>query len=149
MYVSGRVTNLRGEPVANAELEIWQANASGRYNHPADTNPAPVDANFDGYAKVRTGPDGSYFFKTIKPGAYPVTPNWMRPPHIHFDVRGKASRLVTQMYFEGEALNDKDNLLQSLPEGARKRLTALSGTPSSTQEQAALVAAWNIVLIAG
>lgn len=112
LYVSGRVTNRRGEPVVDAGLELWQANAAGRYNHPADQNPAPIDVNFQGYAKIRTGPDGSYRIKTVKPGAYPAEPGWMRPPHIHFDVKGRASRLVTQMCFEGEDLNDKDRLLQ-------------------------------------
>ena len=149
LYVSGRVTNLRGEPVVDAELEVWQANAAGRYTHPADDNQAPIDPSFDGFARIRTGPDGSYGIKTIKPGAYPATPNWMRPPHIHFDVKGRASRLVTQMYFEGEALNEKDILLQRKPEPARKRVIASYGAPSGKQETNALVAVWNIVLIAG
>jgi protocatechuate 3,4-dioxygenase, beta subunit len=149
LYLSGRVTNLRGEPVVGAELEIWQANAAGRYNHLADDNQAPIDPNFDGYARIRTGPDGSYSIKTIKPGAYPATPNWMRPPHIHFDIKGRSSRLVTQMYLEGEALNEKDILLQRKPEPARKRLIASYGAPSGKQETNALVAVWNIVLISG
>ena len=147
LYVSGRVTNLRGEPVGDAELEIWQANAVGRYTHPADVNTAPVDPNFDGYAKIRTGADGSYRFKTVKPGAYPTGPGAMRPPHIHFDVRGKASRLVTQMYFAGEELNDKDRILQGA--SRREGLIARYAAPSGQQEPDALVAEWNIALIAG
>lgn len=149
LYLSGRVTNLRGEPVIDAELEIWQANAAGKYLHPADDNAAPIDPGFEGYARLRTGPDGSYSFKTIKPGAYPATPAWMRPPHIHFDVKGRTSRLVTQMYLENEALNDKDLLLQRKPEPARKRLIASYGAPSGKQEANALAAVWNIVLISG
>jgi len=149
LYVSGRVINVRGEPVVNAELEIWQANAVGRYTHPADDNTAPVDPNFEGYARIRTGPDGGYSFKTVKPGAYPVTPvpGWTRPPHVHFDVKGRASRLVTQMYFEGEPLNDKDLYFQRAPgkDGLLARYRAASGA----QEPDALVAVWNIVLIAG
>jgi protocatechuate 3,4-dioxygenase beta subunit len=147
LYISGRVTDRRGEPVVDAELEIWQANAAGRYNHPADQNPAPIDVNFQGYAKIRTGPDGSYRFKTVKPGGYPVEPDWTRPPHIHFDVKGRASRLVTQMYFEGEALNEKDRFLQRA--SRKEGLIAHYGTPSAQQEPNALVAVWNIVLVAG
>ena len=146
-YLSGRVTNVRGEPIVDAELDIWQANAAGRYDHPADPNPEPVDPNFQGFARIRTGPDGSYRIKTVKPGAYPATSDWMRPPHIHFDVKGRASRLVTQMYFEGEALNDKDKLLQ---DSSRKEgLIARYSAPAGAQESSALVAIWNIVLAAG
>ena len=131
VYVSGRVINVRGEPVADAELEIWQANAAGRYTHPSDQNPAPIDPNFEGYTKIRTGPDGSYRFKTVKPGAYPATPTSTRPPHIHFDVKGRVNRLVTQMYFEGEALNDKDAILQGAPR--KEGLIARYGVPSGPQ----------------
>ena len=149
LYLSGRVTDTRGEPVADGQLEIWQANAVGRYSHPADDNTAPVDPNFEGYARIRTGPDGSYRFKTVKPGAYPVTPipGWLRPPHIHFDVKGRTSRLVTQMYFEGEALNEKDIFFQRAP--SRQGLLAHYGAPSGEQKSNALVAVWNIVLMAG
>ena len=147
LYLSGRVTNVRGEAIVDAELDIWQANAAGRYNHPADRNPAAIDPNFEGFAKIRTGPDGSYRIKTVKPGAYPATPDWMRPPHIHFDVKGRASRLVTQMYLESEELNDKDKLLQ---DASRKEgLIARYRAPSGLQDSNALVAVWNIVLIAG
>ena len=149
LYVSGIVTNLRGEPVADAMLEIWQANAVGRYTHPADDNPLSIDPNFDGYARIRTGADGSYRFKSVKPGAYPVTPvpGWIRPPHIHFDVKGRGSRLVTQMYFEGEALNEKDRFLQGV--GRKDALIARYGSLTSQQESNALVAVWNIALTAG
>ena len=147
LYVGGRVINVRGEPVMDAELEIWQANAAGRYTHPSDQNPAPIDPNFEGYAKIRTGPDGGYRFKTVKPGAYPATPGSTRPPHIHFDVRGRVNRLVTQMYLEGEALNDKDAILQGAPR--KEGLISRYGAPSGQQESSALVAVWDIVLRAG
>ena len=150
VYVSGRVTNLRGEPVANAELEIWQANSVGRYTHPGDQSPALIDPNFEGYAKIRTGADGNYSFKTVKPAAYPTgIDGWLRPPHIHFDIKGRASRLVTQMYFAGEALNEKDKLFTSASVDGRKSLTARYGVPSGKQERDALVALWDVVLVSG
>ncbi len=148
-YLSGRVINLRGEPVVDAEMEIWHANAAGRYNHPADETQGPIDPNFEGYAKIRTGPDGGYSIKTVKPGAYPTPNGSMRTPHIHFDVRGRVSRLVTQMYFEGEALNEQDFLLRRKGEAAKKTMISSYGAPSGQQEPSALVAVWNIVLIAG
>ena len=147
LYVSGRVINVRGEPVVNAELEIWQANAAGRYSHPSDQNPAPIDPNFEGYAKIRTGPDGNYRIKTVKPGAYPAGPTSTRPPHIHFDVKSGVNRLVTQMYLEGEPLNDKDQILQGA--SRKEGLIARYGAPSGQQEPNALVAVWNIVLRVG
>ena len=149
VYLSGRVISRSGEPVAHAELEIWQANAAGRYTHPGDNNPQPTDTHFDGYARIRTDADGRYRFKTIKPGAYPATPTWMRPPHIHFDVRGKESRLVTQMYFEGEELNTKDRFIERLSPTGRDGLLARYGTRLAQHEADALVAEWNIVLRAG
>ena len=147
LYVSGRVTNVRGEPAVNAELEIWQANAAGRYTHPSDQNPAPIDPNFEGYARIRTGPDGSYRFKTVKPGAYATGPTSTRPPHIHFEVKSGVNRLVTQMYLEGEPLNDKDAILQGA--SRKEGLIARYGAPSGQQELDALVAVWNIVLRVG
>ena len=147
VYVSGRVINVGGEPVVDAELEIWQANAAGRYTHPSDQNPAPIDPNFEGYAKIRTGPDGSWRIKTVKPGAYPASPTSTRPPHIHFDVKGRVNRLVTQMYFEGEALNDKDEILQRAPR--KEGLIARYGAASVQQEPGALAAVWTIVLRVG
>ena len=95
----GRVMNLRGQPVAGVKLEIWQANAAGKYTHPNDLNPAPVDPNFEGYATVVTDSEGRYRFKTVRPGAYPVVADYIRPPHIHFDITGQVNRLITQMYF--------------------------------------------------
>lgn len=149
IYLSGRVTSRSGEPVANAELEIWQANAAGRYTHPGDNNPQPADLNFDGYARIHTDADGRYRLKSIKPGAYPAAPGWMRPPHIHFDVRGKTNRLVTQMYFDGEELNAKDRFIERLSAAGRDGLLARYCARSAQHEPDALVAEWNIVLRAG
>lgn len=148
LYVSGRVTDTRGKPIPGATLEIWQANASGRYLHPGDDSKASLDPNFQGYARITTGADGLYRFKTIKPGAYPTgVDDWTRPPHIHMDIRGRASRLLTQMYFEGDPLNEKDRLLQSA--GNRNGLMARIGPPSGKQERDALTARWDVVLISG
>lgn len=87
-------------------MELWQANAHGRYNHPSDPNPAPLDPNFEGFAVQYTDAEGRYRFRTIKPGAYPTgIENWWRPAHIHFDVTGRTDKLVTRMYFDGDPLS--------------------------------------------
>jgi protocatechuate 3,4-dioxygenase beta subunit len=114
--VTGRVLDLHGEPVCGARLTIWQANTFGRYVHPSDCNPAPLDPNFVGFATIRSGNDGGYRFKTVKPGPYPVGTDWMRAPHIHLEVQGQFERLITQMYFPGEPLNARDRLLMSVSE---------------------------------
>jgi protocatechuate 3,4-dioxygenase, beta subunit len=111
LYLSGRVLNTDSEPIAAARVELWQTNQHGRYRHPADPNPAPLDENFDGFGSTLTGADGGWKFKTIKPAAYPASaPGWWRPAHIHFDVTSDYSRLFTQMYFPGDPLLDKDLL---------------------------------------
>jgi protocatechuate 3,4-dioxygenase, beta subunit len=111
--VTGRVLNRDGEPVRGARLVIWQANSFGRYSHPSDQNSAPLDPNFVGFARFRSGRDGRYRIRTVKPGLYPVEPDWYRPPHIHFEVRSKFGRLITQMYFASEPLNTEDRILAS------------------------------------
>jgi protocatechuate 3,4-dioxygenase beta subunit len=113
--ITGRILNRHGEPVGGVGVTIWQANCFGRYAHANDSNPAPLDPNFVGCVGIRCGDDGIYRIKTIKPGAYPAGPDWMRPPHIHFEVHGHFERLVTQMYFPGEPLNAHDTLLNSAP----------------------------------
>jgi len=127
--VSGRIMDEAGRLVAGAIVELWQANAAGRYRNPLDTRDAPLDPNFLGNGRTATDAEGRYEFFTIKPGAYPV-PNsgrWWRPPHIHISVFGPSSisRLVTQMYFPGEPLNAHDRLIASIPDqGARERLVS-------------------------
>src|SRR5205085_2390967 len=111
--VTGPILNRNGHPLSAVGLPIWQANTFGRYAHPEDANPAPLDPNFVGNADIRSGEDGTYRIKTVKPGAYPAGPDWRRPPHIHFEVHGRFERLVTQMYFSGEPLNASDRLLNS------------------------------------
>jgi protocatechuate 3,4-dioxygenase beta subunit len=147
IYVMGRVLSVRGEPAPGVKLEIWQANAAGKYTHPHDRNKAPIDPNFDGYATVVTNSEGRYRFKTVKPGAYPVVADYVRPPHIHFDVTGKVNRLITQMYFPGEPLNNKDPLLQG--SWAKDALIAKVLPPTAEEEQDAQLVVWDIVLIQG
>lgn len=128
MVLTGRVLDEDGRPVRDTLVELWQANAAGRYDHPNDRHDAPLDPNFQGHGRCVTDGDGRYSFVTIKPGAYPVpnTGNWWRPPHIHFSLFGPCflTRLITQMYFPGEPLNDLDHILSGVPEAARGRLIA-------------------------
>lgn len=148
IHVMGRVLNLQGQPVQGAKVEIWQANTHGRYNHPSDTNPAPLDPNFEGFAVLTTDAEGRYRFKTIKPGPYPAGPDLIRPPHIHFEVTGQINRLVTQMYFAGEPLNDKDPFLQGAG-ASKERLIVDLRPPTRELEPDSLMAVWDIVLDKG
>ncbi len=108
VYIKGRVLDADCKPVVNANVEIWQACASGKYNNPKDPNPAPLDPNFKYWSEAYTNEAGEYLFKTIIPGAYPADNDWDRPPHIHFKISKLGYRdLVTQMYFKGHALNLK------------------------------------------
>ncbi|MGY9057235.1 MAG: dioxygenase family protein [Alphaproteobacteria bacterium] len=122
MILAGQVLDEDGRPVPNAMIEIWQANAAGKYPHVVDQRPAPQDPNFTGAGSMMTDAEGRYSFKTIRPGAYPVpnTNNWWRPPHIHFSLYGHAfaSRVITQMFFPGDPLNDHDGILQAVPDKA-------------------------------
>src|SRR3984893_3645805 len=147
LMVMGRVLNLSGEPVRNAKVEVWQANAYGRYTHPSDPNPAPLDANFEGSAILTTDSDGRYRFKTIKPAAYPAGPNRMRPAHIHFQVSGRQDRLVTQMYFEGDPYNNTDRFLQSVGRTELLITKLLPPTPELEPESKLVVV--DIVLYVG
>lgn len=114
--VTGRVLDEDGEPIAGAVVDVWQANSYGRYHHEDDPATAPLDPDFQGWAVMKTDADGRYAFRTIKPGAYRVGGDWTRPPHIHFRVSRRGyHELTTQMYFAGEALNERDRLLQSVP----------------------------------
>ncbi len=119
ILVHGRVLDESGRGVPGALLEIWQANAGGRYRHARDGYPAPLDPNFSGFGRVLTGEDGGYRFDTVMPGAYPFPngPNAWRPAHIHFSVFGLAfaQRLVTQMYFEGDPMIARCPIVATLP----------------------------------
>jgi protocatechuate 3,4-dioxygenase beta subunit len=113
-----------GAPVSGALVEIWHCNAAGKYIHPNDTNDAPADPNFYGAARLAADERGRIELRTIKPAAYPVpdTDGWWRPPHIHFSVWGRVwlSRLVTQMFFPGEPLNERDHILNAVPDPAAR-----------------------------
>jgi len=120
IIVAGRVLDEDGQPVAGAMVEVWQANAAGRYHHPGDQHDAPLDPNFVGRGRVFADADGWYRFTTIRPGAYPWRNhhNAWRPVHIHFSLFGAgfAQRLVTQMYFPGDPLLALDPIYNSTPD---------------------------------
>lgn len=150
MTVSGRVLDGDGRPVRHQLVEIWQANAAGRYIHKRDQHPAPVDPNFTGVGRCLTDGDGAYRFTTIKPGPYPWRNhrNAWRPAHIHFSLFGTdfTQRLVTQMYFPGDPLFALDPIYQSIPDAAaRDRLVATYDHDLSEHEWL-LGYRWDIVL---
>jgi protocatechuate 3,4-dioxygenase, beta subunit len=150
IVVSGRLLDEDARPIAGALVELWQANAAGRYRHGRDTHPAPIDPNFTGAGRTVTETDGRYRFTTIKPGAYPWRnhDNAWRPAHIHFSVFGSnfRERLVTQMYFPGDPLFAHDPILQSIPdERARERLISRFDL-SLTRPEWALGYAFDIVV---
>ena len=150
IVITGRVLDGDGRPVPGTLVEVWQANAAGRYVDPADDHPAPLDPNFTGAGRCLTDAGGRYRFVTVKPGAYPWRnhPNAWRPAHVHFSLFGPglASRLVTQMYFPGDPLIPFDPILQSIadPRG-RERLVA-GFDWDTTEPEWALGYRWDVVL---
>jgi protocatechuate 3,4-dioxygenase beta subunit len=150
ILVTGRVLDESGRAVSHTLLEIWQANAAGRYLHVRDQHAAPLDPNFTGAGRALTDADGRYRFVTIKPGAYPWRnhQNAWRPAHIHFSLYGPAlvTRLVTQMYFPGDPLCAYDPMFQSISdEKARQRLVSKLDL-ASTEPEWALGYSFDIVL---
>jgi protocatechuate 3,4-dioxygenase beta subunit len=150
IIVHGRVIDSTGRPVPAALIEIWQANAAGRYAHAADNHPAPLDPNFTGAGRCLTEADGSYRFVTIKPGAYPWAnhDNAWRPAHIHFSVFGRAflQRLVTQMYFPGDPLFDHDPIFTSIPDPLVRQRLISRFDPATAEPEWALAYRFDIVL---
>lgn len=123
IIVQGQVTDQNCKPVQGVLVEIWQACASGKYNHPSDPNTAPIDPNFQYWGKSVTDEQGHYKFRTILPGAYPADTDWMRPPHIHFKIsRVGYKELITQMYFAGQELNGQDLILQDLSQDEQEKV---------------------------
>jgi protocatechuate 3,4-dioxygenase, beta subunit len=150
MVVTGRVTDGEGRPVRRQLVEIWQANAGGRYIHQRDQHPAAIDPNFTGMGRCLTDDDGHYRFTTIKPGPYPWKNhhNAWRPAHIHFSLFGRefTQRLITQMYFPGDPLFALDPIYQSIVDpAARERLVAAYDHDVTTHEWATGYR-WDIVL---
>jgi protocatechuate 3,4-dioxygenase, beta subunit len=150
IIVTGRVLDEDGRPVGGALLEIWQANAAGRYRHEVDRHPAPLDPNFTGAGRTVTDDEGRYRFVTVKPGAYPWQnhPNAWRPAHIHFSVFGRAftQRLVTQMYFPGDPLFAYDPIFQSVRDPQARERLVCSFELDLTQPEWALGYRFDIVL---
>ena len=125
IHVRGRVFDMNGDVIKNAFVDIWQANAAGRYRHYKDPSKAPIDPNFQGWGQAYTDADGRYGFKTIMPGAYPAGPGWTRPPHIHFKVsKQNYYSLTTQMYFPEQELNKIDRILQDLSKADQDMVVA-------------------------
>jgi protocatechuate 3,4-dioxygenase beta subunit len=149
IVVEGRVVDRDGRPVAGTLVEVWHANAAGRYAHPVDVHTAPLDPGFVGAGRCITDDDGNYRFVTIKPGAYPWGNhhNAWRPAHIHFSLFGRAftQRLITQMYFPGDPLLDHDPIFQSVPLAGRPLLVAAFDL-DVTKPDWALGFRWDIVL---
>ena len=150
IIVSGSVLDDSGRPVPHTLIEIWQANAAGRYLHIKDNHPAALDPNFTGAGRALTDANGFYRFVTVKPGAYPWKnhANAWRPAHIHFSLLGPAfaTRLITQMYFPGDPLFALDPIFQSVAdEKARERMIARFDI-ETTQPEWALGYEFNIVL---
>jgi protocatechuate 3,4-dioxygenase beta subunit len=150
ILVSGRVLDEDERPIRNALVEVWQANAAGRYRHVVDQHPAPLDPNFTGAGRCLTDDDGRYEFITVKPGAYPWGnhENAWRPAHIHFSIFGRAfaERLVTQMYFPGDPLMEYDPIFHSVRDPRARELLVSRFDLPTTREQWALSYVWDIVL---
>ena len=150
MTVSGRVFDTEGKPLRNTLVEIWQANACGRYRHRWDRFPAPLDPNFSGSGRAVTDDEGRYRFVTIKPGPYPWGNHYnaWRPAHIHFSLMGRAfaQRLVTQMYFPADPLFPYDPIFNAIPDQAARERLISRFSIHDTQPDWALAYEWDIFL---
>ena len=150
IILTGRVLDGDGRPIRNSLIEIWQANAAGRYIHQRDQHPAPLDPNFSGAGRCLTDDEGHYRFVTVKPGAYPWKNhhNAWRPAHIHLSLFGPAfrSRLITQMYFPGDPLFGQDPIFQSVrdPKAQQRLISAFD--LETTEPEWALGYKFDIVL---
>jgi protocatechuate 3,4-dioxygenase, beta subunit len=150
IVVHGRVLDEDGRPIRGALVEVWQANASGRYQHKVDTHDAPLDPNFTGAGRTLTDEHGHYWFKTVKPGAYPWGNHYnaWRPAHIHFSLFGAGilSRLVTQMYFPGDPLQPLDPIFNSIPDAAARQRLVSRLDMERSEPNYLLAYSWDVVL---
>jgi protocatechuate 3,4-dioxygenase, beta subunit len=150
IIVHGRLLGDDGRPIRHALIEVWQANAAGRYLHDVDRHPAPLDPNFSGAGRVLTDAAGRYRFTTVKPGAYPWRnhPNAWRPAHIHFSIFGRmfTQRLVTQMYFPGDPLFEYDPIFNSVRDAKSRELLIATFDLATTEPEWALAYEWDIVM---
>ena len=150
ILVHGRVLDEDGRPVRGALVEVWQANASGRYQHKVDSHDAPLDPNFTGAGRTLTDEHGHYWFKTVKPGAYPWGNHYnaWRPAHIHFSLFGAGilSRLVTQMYFPGDPLQPLDPIFNSIPDAAARQRLVSRLDMERSEPNYLLAYSWDVVL---
>lgn len=145
--LSGRVLASDGSPVAGAVLDVWQANAAGRYDSPLDANTLPLDPNFQGSAKLTTGADGRWRIVTVLPGAYPIGGGKFRTRHIHWDIQGPHGRLSTQSYFPDEELNAKDILLGPMLGGGGGDAAALTAKAAGKRADGIARFEWDVVLL--
>lgn len=121
--IHGTVVDENNQPITDAVVDIWQANAAGKYSHENDSSTEPLDPNFQGWGIVKTNAKGQYHFKTIKPGQYLAQKDWTRPSHIHFKISKRGYReLITQMYFKGDEHLKTDPLINELPKAEQKKL---------------------------
>jgi protocatechuate 3,4-dioxygenase, alpha subunit len=141
IVLEGRVTDGDGKPVNDALVEIWQANAHGRYAHPDDKHDAPLEPAFKGFGRVPTDEEGRFRFTTIKPGRVPAPGGGLQAPHINVTIlmRGLLKHLTSRIYFDGDPTNAQDPVLQSVPEARRSTLLARTATGGGTL-------AWNVRL---
>jgi protocatechuate 3,4-dioxygenase, beta subunit len=150
IIVTGRVLDSDGRPMRHTLVEVWQANAAGRYVDAADDHQAPLDPNFTGAGRCLTDAEGRYRFVTVKPGAYPWRnhENAWRPAHIHFSLFGPslASRLVSQMYFPGDPLMPLDPIFNSVPDASGRERMVAKFDMESTVPEWALGYRWDVVL---
>jgi protocatechuate 3,4-dioxygenase, beta subunit len=150
IVVEGRVLDDDLRPIPDTLVEIWQANAAGRYAHRVDTHDAPLDPNFSGAGRTVTDSGGRYRFVTIMPGHYPWRnhPNAWRPAHIHFSIFGQSflTRLITQMYFPGDPLQPLDPVLNAIPDAAARQRLVSTFDIGLTEPDWALGFRWDIVL---
>jgi len=141
-HLTGRILDAAGNPVPDAAVEIWQCDAKGVYLHTKDSGAKPRDTNFQGFGRFTTGPNGEYYFRTIKPVPYPG-----RTPHIHYMIKknGKGV-LTTQCYIKGHPQNEKDGVFRGLKDAKAKEAVSIDFTPIKSSKVGELAARWDIVL---